>query len=230
MNNANLQNAEKALKITTLLTLMVGGYEIFRSCQNYQEGMNLLDIASYATADLNTYCLMLILANLILLPSAILLYKQSGISLKEEIYDKASLGKDIIWGILLAILSSFMNLIYYLISMQGRTNLAFSGWDKLSVGEILMQTIALVFVSGICKEIYFRGFAKNFCGSVLGETTALLLFNMMFAMLDWFNVGQSFLLGLVWIWGYRKRKHLIVPMIAHGGTNLISVIFSIITL
>lgn len=230
MNNTNLQNAEKALKITTLLTLMVGGYEIFRSCQNYQAGMNLLDIASYATADLNTYCLMLIFANLILLPSAILLYKQNGISLKEEIYDKSSLGKDIILGIVLAVLSSLLNLVYYLISMQGRTNLAFSGWDKLSVGEILMQTIALVFVSGICKEIYFRGFAKNFCGSVLGETTALLLFNMMFAMLDWFNVGQSFLLGLVWIWGYKKRKHLIVPMIAHGGANLISILFTIITL
>lgn len=230
MNNTNLQNAEKALKITTLLTLMVGGYEIFRSCQNYQEGMNLLDIASYATADLNTYCLMLIFANLILLPSAILLYKQSGISLKEEIYDKSSLGKDIIFGIFLAILCSFMNLIYYLISMQGRTDLAFGGWDKLSVSEIVLQTIALVFVSGICKEIYFRGFAKNFCGSVLGETTALILFNVMFGMLDWFNMGQSFLLGLVWIWGYRKRKHLIVPIIAHGGTNLISVIFSIITL
>ncbi len=31
--------------------------------------------------------------------------------------------------------------------------------------------------SGICKEIYFRGFAKRFCGEVFGETAALLLFN-----------------------------------------------------
>jgi len=67
MNNINTQNAGKALKITTLLTLIVAGYEVFRSCQIIKQGMNLLDIASYANADLNTYCLVLILANLILL-------------------------------------------------------------------------------------------------------------------------------------------------------------------
>ena len=95
MNHTNSQNAEKALKITTLLILIVAGYEVLCSCQNYQTGMNLLDIASYANANLKVYCLVLILANLILLPSAILLYKQSGISLKQEIFDKSTLSKDI---------------------------------------------------------------------------------------------------------------------------------------
>ena len=229
MNHTNSQNAEKALKITTLLTLIVAGYEVFRSCQNYQIGMNLLDIASYANADLNMYCLVLILANFILLPSAILLYKQNGISLKEEIFDKASLSKDVVLGIVLAVISSVISL-FSLIVMKGRTHLAFGGWDRLTVGEIVLMTISLVFVSGICKEIFFRGLAKNFCGSVLGETVALLLFNVMFGMLDWFNMGHSFVVGLLWIWGYKKSKHLIVPMIAHGGMNLISVLFYIITL
>lgn len=229
MNHTNSQNAQKALKITTLLTLIIAGYEVFCSCQKYQTGMNLLDIASYANANLNVYCLVLILANLILLPSAILLYKQSGISLKEEIFDKSSLSKDIVLGIILAAISSAISL-FSLIVMKGRTDLAFGGWDRLTVGEIVLMTISLGFVSGICKEIFFRGFAKNFCGSILGETTALLLFNMMFGMLDWFNMGHSFVVGLLWIWGYKKSKHLIVPMIAHGGMNLISVIFYIITL
>lgn len=229
MNYTNSQNAEKALKITTLLTLIVAGYEIFCSCQNYQTGMNLLDVASYANANLNVYCLVLILANLILLPSAILLYKQSGISLKEEIYDKATLRKDIVFGIILAVISSIISL-FSLIVMKGRTDLAFEGWDRLTVGEIVLMAISLGFVSGICKEIFFRGFAKNFCGSVLGENVALLLFNIMFGLLDWFNMGQSFVVGLLWIWGYKKSKNLIVPMIAHGGMNLISVVFYIITL
>ena len=229
MNNTNSQNAEKALKITMLLTLIVAGYEVFRSCQNYQSGMNLLDMASYANADLNMYCLVLILVNFILLPSAILLYKQSGISLKEEIFDKSSLSKDIVLGIILAVASSVISL-FSLIVMKGRTDLAFEGWDRLSVSEIVLMTISLVFVSGICKEIFFRGFAKNFCGSVLGENTALLLFNIMFGMLDWFNMGQSFIVGLLWIGGYKKSKHLIVPMIAHGGTNLIAILYYIITL
>ena len=75
--------------------------------------MNLLDIASYANANLNVYCLVLILANLILLPSAILLYKQSGISLKEEIFDKSTLSKDIVLGVVLAGASSVIRINKY---------------------------------------------------------------------------------------------------------------------
>ena len=227
MNNKN-EYAEKALKLTTLLTLLVAGYEVARACGNYKIGMNFLDVASFATADLNTYCIILILANVILLPSAILLYRQSGLSLKDEIYDKSTLGKDIILGIVLAVVSASISLLSLLI-MRGRTDLAFAGWGRLSISEIVLMTISLGFVSGICKEIFFRGFAKNFAGPVLGETTALLLFNIMFGMLDWHNMGHSFIVGLLWIWGYRKSKHMIVPMIAHGGMNLISIIFYIVT-
>lgn len=223
MNVKNVY-AERALKITTLLTLLVAGYEVARACSNYKEGMNFLDLASYATADLNTYCIILILANLILLPSAILLYKQSEISLKDEIFDKATLGKDIVLGIVLAGISASVSLLS-LIVMKGRTDLAFSGWGSLSISEIILMTVSLGFVSGICKEIFFRGFAKNFCGSVFGEWTALILFNIMFGMLDWHNMGHSFIVGILWIWGYKMSNHLIVPMIAHGGMNLISVLF-----
>lgn len=230
MNNTNSQNAEKALKITTLLTLIVAGYEFLSSCQNYQSEMNIFDIASYGNSNLEMYCLVLIMANLILIPNAILLYKQSGISLKNEILDKSSLSRDVILGIVLAVVSSIIGLFTFFVMSRGRTDLAFSGWDKLNISEIILMVISLTFVSGICKEIFFRGFAKNFCGSVLGENTALLLFNIMFSLLDWFNMGQSFVFGLIWIWGYKKSKHLIVPMIAHGGVNFICVIFYIITL
>lgn len=228
MNNSQNQNAEKAIRITTALTLIVAGYEIFRSCQNYRAGMNFLDIASFANADLNTYCLVLILANIILLPRALLLYKDSGINLKQEIFSKDSLIKDTILGVSLAVISSIISLLSLVVS-KGRTNYAFEGWGRLSTSEICLMIISLGIVSGICKEIYFRGLAKNFCGSVFGETAALLLFNVMFGMLDWFNMGHSFIVGLLWIWGYKKSKHLIVPMIAHGGMNLISVVFYIIT-
>lgn len=145
MNNTTT-NAEKALKITTALTLIISGYEILRSCQNYREGMNILDIASYANADLNTYCLILILANMILLPEAILLYKQSGINLKDEIYNIKSLGKDIFMGIVIAVISSVISLLSLFVA-KGRTELAFSGWEKLSVGEIVLMIASLGFVS-----------------------------------------------------------------------------------
>ena len=188
----------------------------------------MLDIASFANADLNTYCLILIIINLSLLPSAVLLYKQNGISLKNEIFKKNDLIRDIGLGVLLAVISSAISL-FSLVVATGRTDLAFSGWEKLSINQIVLMIISLVFVSGICKEIFFRGFAKNFCTDIFGKTEAFLLFNVMFGMLDWFNMGHSFIVGLLWIWGYKKSNHLIVPMIAHGGMNLISVIFYTVT-
>ena len=121
--------------------------------------MNFLDIASWANADINIYCLVLILAYIILFPSAIML------------------------GIILAILSSVVSL-FTLVVNKGRTNLAFAGWKEMQTGTVVLMFIALVLVSGVCKEIYFRGLAKNFCGSIFGEGTALFLFNVMFGMLD----------------------------------------------
>ena len=228
MNNTKFRNAKQAISITVMLTIIVAGYEVLQACRNYLPGMNLLDIASFANADLNTYCLVLILANIILLPKALLLYKENGISLTKEIAAKETLGKDIALGIVLAIISSVVSLLSLLVN-KGRTELAFGGWSSLSISEMILMMISLGFVSGICKEIYFRGFAKRFCGDVFGETAALLLFNVLFGMLDWFNMGHSFLVGLLWIWGYRKSGKLIVPMIAHGGMNLISVVFYILT-
>lgn len=61
--------------------------------------------------------------------------------------------------------------------------------------------------------------------AMTGELTALILFNVMFMMLDWYNFGFSFVLGLICIWAYRKTGHLIAPMIAHGGINFIGLIY-----
>ena len=224
MNNTKFNNAKQAISITVTLTLIVAGYEVLRACQNYIPGMNLFDIASFANADLNTYCLVLILANIILLPKALLLFKENGISLKDEIYSEKTLGKDIALGIALAVVSLLVGLIFLFIN-KGRTELAFTGWENLSAGEMTLGVIALGAISGICKEIYFRGLAKLFCGNVFGETAALVLLNVLFGMLDWFNFGFSFVAGLIWIWGYKKSGKLIVPMIAHGTYNIIGLMY-----
>lgn len=228
MNKIKSKSTKTAILITALLTLLVAGYELFSSCRNYQPGMNILDFASFGNSDVTVYCWVLILANLIFLPFAILLYKKNRLSLKNEIFDKATLGKDIVLGIMLALVSGGVCL-FQLVIMKGRTDLAFSGWGKLSVGEVILMIIALVFVSGIGKEIFFRGLAKNVCAETFGENKAFLVFNILFALLDWYNLGHSFVLGLVWIFGYKKSKHLIVPMIAHGGSNLLTILFHILT-
>ena len=218
-------NATRALTITTVLTLFVTGFEIFMAYTHYQQGMNFIDIGSYVTSNRYFYYLILIAANMILLPGAVLLFKENGISLKDEIFDKKTLGKDILIGIIALALSGIGALLSTLV-YKGQTDLAFKA-SRPSAGMTIMGVLALVLVSGIIKEILFRGLAKVFCGPVMGEITALILFNLLFTMLDWYNFGFSFVLGLICIWAYKKTGHLIAPMIAHGGINLIALVYQI---
>ena len=227
MKENDIKNAGKAITITTVLTLFIATFEMVNALRFYKQGMNLLDIASYVQANKWIFAFTFIFGNLVLFPSAWFLYKANGISLKKEIFKRENLGRDILWGIILAIIASLLSLLWLPV-YKGRTELGFAEDGRMGVGVTILYVISLVFVSGICKEIYYRGFAKRFCGTIFGEVTALLLFNMLFALFDWYNFGYSFVLGLVCIFGYQKRKRLIVPMIIHGGTNLISIIFIIV--
>ena len=220
------QNAKRALTLTTILTLFVAGSEIFIAYANYKPGMNFFDLASYVTANRYIYYLLLIIANMVMLPGAVLLFKENGLSLKDEIFEKKSLGKDILIGIIALALTGIPAILFsFLYNFQ--TDMAYKAAEP-TTGLTIMGVLALGLVSGIVKEIFFRGFAKKFCGSVMGEMTALILFNVMFAMLDWYNFGLSFIIGLIWIWAYKKSGHLISPMIAHGGINIIALIYWIV--
>ena len=227
MKENDIKNAGKAITITTVLTLFIAAFEMVNALRFYKPGMNLLDIASYVQANKQIFAFTFIFGNLVLFPGAWLLYKANGISLKKEIFERETLLGDILWGIILAIIASILSLLWLPV-YKGRTELAFVEDGRMGVGLTILYVISLVFVSGICKEIYYRGFAKRFCGAIFGEVTALLLFNMLFALLDWYNFGYSFVLGLVCIFGYQKRKRMAVPMIIHGGTNLISIIYIIV--
>lgn len=227
MKENDIKNAGKAIAITTTLTLFIATFEMVNALKFYKTGMNLLDIASYVQANKWIFAFTFIFGNLVLLPSALFLYKVNGISLKKDTLEKNTLGGDILLGVILAIVASILSLLWLPI-YKGRTELAFVEDGRMGVGVTILYVISLVFVSGICKEIFYRGFAKRFCGTIFGEMPALLIFNLLFAMLDWYNFGYSFVLGLVCIFGYQKRKHMIVPMIIHGGTNLISIVYIIV--
>ncbi len=126
-----------------------------------------------------------------------LLFKENGISLKNEIYEKKTLRKDILIGIIALALSGISALLSTLV-YKGQTDLAFKAGRP---------------TAGL---------------TVMGEITALILFNLLFTMLDWYNFGFSFVLGLICIWAYKKTGHLIAPMIAHGGINLVALIYRIL--
>lgn len=221
------QNAKRALTLTTILTLFVAGFEIFIAYANYKPGMNFFDLGSYVTSNRYIYYLILIVANMVLLPGAVLLFKENGLSLKDEIFGKKTLRKDILYGIAALALTGIPTLLStFVYGLQ--TDMACKG-EEMTPGSFIMGVLALGIVSGIVKEIFFRGLAKVFCGSVMGEMTALILFNVMFAMLDWYNFGLSFIIGLIWIWAYKKSGHLIAPMIAHGGINVIALVYWVVT-
>ncbi len=224
--NDTKQNAKRALTLATILTLFIAGAELLIAYANYKPRMNFLDITSYVTSNKYIYFLLLIIGNIILLPSAVLLYKENGISLKDEVYSKETLSKDIFTGLIALAVTEVLGLLVSL-TYKGRTALAFKG-EKPDVEIMIMGFIALGLVSGIFKEIFFRGLAKKFCAPVMGETTAFLLFNILFAMLDWHNYGYSFIIGIVWIWAYKKTGHLITPMIAHSGAGIISICYFLI--
>ena len=231
MDEKKYCNARWAIGIVSVLTLLVAGFELFIAYTQYQSGMTIGDVATYVTNKRHIYILLLIIVNLSLLPTALLLYKENGISLKDEIYDKKTLGKDILYGIVAYIASEVIGDVYaWLINLipgLGTTDMARQG-KEMGISITTMEIIGLVFVSGIVKEIYFRGLAKRFCGPVFGEMAALLMFNVLFAILDWHNLGCSFIIGLIWIFAYRKTNHLITPMICHICSGLFYVIYSLI--
>ena len=220
------QNARRALTITTVLTLFVAGFEIYMAYVNYKPGMNFIDLASYVTSNRYIYYLILIVGNMVMLPGAVLLFKENGLSIKEEIFGKRLTGKVILTAVIALALSGATALIQTFVYM-GQTDLAFKA-ERPSIGITVMGVIALGLVSGIVKEILFRGLAKVFCGPVMGEMCSLILFNVMFAMLDWYNFGFSFILGLICIWAYKKTGRLIAPMIVHGGINIIALVYLIV--
>lgn len=228
MNNVIAkENGKKALTIVTVLTLFVAGFELLIAFFNYKPGMNFLDLTSYVLSNKYVYFVLLIVANLALLPGAVMLYKENGISIKDEIFDKKSLGKDILVATVATLASEAVQLLFSL-TYRFRTGMAFKIESMLPVDMIVLWIISLVFVSGIIKEIYYRGFAKRFLGPVIGEMPALLLFNVMFAVLDWHNYGLSFFLGLACIWAYKKTGRLLAPMLVHGMANLISLFYWIV--
>lgn len=230
MNEKKYNNAKRAIGITMTLTLLVAMFELLIAFSQYQPGMTIGDVATYVTNKRHIYLMLLIIANLALLPGALLLYKENGISLKDEIYDKKTLVKDVLIGIGAFAISEILGDTYgYLTDIIpgiGVTEMARQG-KEMGINVAIMEIIALVIVSGIVKEIYFRGLAKRFCGPVFGEMTALLLFNVLFALLDWFNLGVSFVMGLIWLLAYRKTKHLITPMICHCMAGLLYFICSL---
>lgn len=154
------QNAKQAVALTTIFTLFVAGFELLIAFTKYRTGMNFLDLTTYVTQNKYIYFMLLMIANLALFPAAFLLFKTNGISLKNEICSKKTLGKDILYGIIALAGTEIVGLVSILAD-KGKTEMAYV-MTKPSAEIIILWFISLGLVSGIIKEIFFRGLARFF--------------------------------------------------------------------
>jgi hypothetical protein len=90
----------------------------------------------------------------------------------------------------------------------------------------LLGLVAIVVVPAFFEEMVFRGillygFAKNYKYWI-----AIILSSFLFAILhfEWLQSISAFFAGIYLGWVYLKSRSLLMPMVAHGMNNLISIL------
>jgi len=221
-----IKNAYIALFILLFVTISISYYEFITAINNFNPNGNVFDFCSGAV-EYVPYCMIFLLVLFAVLPIALLLFKENNISIKDAIYKKEFLFKDIIYGIILGIVSALIAYPFTLIRDLGSKYDHIIHYDS-SIWLYILLFISLTIVCGILKELYFRGFSKYFLKDVLGEKASIVLTSILFGIVDWQNMGSSVILGLLWGYTYKKNDRLIIPMIAHGLINAIGIIWLII--
>ena len=87
----------------------------------------------------------------------------------------------------------------------------------------LWRIVVLVVLAPPIKEIAFRLYPLLLLEPRLGALPAWFLGTLAFAIVDWHNLGASFIAGSIWYLFYRWRRRLIVPTVAHALANLIAI-------
>jgi len=87
----------------------------------------------------------------------------------------------------------------------------------------LWRIAVLVVLAPPIKEVAFRLYPLLLLEPRLGALPAYFLGTAAFALVDWQNLGASFIAGSIWYLFYRWRRRLIVPTVAHALANLIAI-------
>jgi membrane protease YdiL (CAAX protease family) len=208
-----------ATAIFVIPSLIIAFFQLILAYSVYVPGMGIYDLTGAIFAK---YELVRILIYLLVIacffPIAIVFYKSQGVRLQSEFFADKKYFKDIVLGIAAALTSFIVSFI--IVHIIFRTPV----YRYTSYNILWLNIMAYVFVAGICKEVYYRGVPFKFLKDELGEWPAFLIANVCFTILDWPNVGLSFVIGLVWYLFYRKRGSLIIPILGHGLYNLLCVL------
>lgn len=220
INNLNIFVPGMVIFIPAIIIALI---ELTIGLVGYEQDMNIIKFVSsiflkYKLVNYFMYIVVLVGT----FPLVLLLFKKHGISLKAELIpDKRKVINYIFFGLIAGIVTSAIRftLMHILAGIPLEKN------DN-SIAVNILFIMSLVLVSGFFKEILFRGIPRIFLQNQIGEWTAFLIANICFAILDWPNLGLSFIFGTVWYLFYRKQKSLLVPIIAHGFHNLFGLLVS----
>ncbi len=100
--------------------------------------------------------------------------------------------------------------------------------DSMLAENIFALIIVLVILPAVLEELIFRGIIFSGLLRNSGFKFALLFSSALFGLIH-FNFVQgisAFLTGLILGWLYWRYNSLIIPIIAHGFNNLLSIIFN----
>lgn len=224
LKKSNYQTAKQALLLISVVTLLIAGQTFLNATMKYNDGMNYFDFSLSAINSV-PYSLTLIFVLVAALPFSLILFKENGISITGMIIDKKHLKGDIIAGLLGGLFSIVSSLV--LMPIQNHfAALPVPEAKPEDLSTFLLKFISLAVVAGFLKELYFRAMAVHLLGKVMKIETALILCNVLFGIVDWYNMGGSFIDGFVWIALYKKRNYrLIVTIIAHATINVVGVIY-----
>ena len=217
-----VKNAYKALIILMFITITISGYEFLTAIKNFNPNGTIFDFCNGAIEYI-PYFMIFLLVLFLVLPISLLLFKENSIQLKSAILDKKHLLKDILYGIILGLISEYVVYLFFVFRSSG-SNYEHTMVYNNSITFYILYFLSLSLVCGILKELYFRGFAKFFLADIFGENFSYLLTAILFGIVDWQNMGSSVILGLLWGFAYKKNGRLIVPMIAHGLINALGII------
>jgi CAAX amino terminal protease family. len=209
-------NPMEAAMLFVVPAIIIAGFELLLEASIYKPNMNLYDLTGKLDSNYSLIMLLLYVIVLVsLFPLTLCLFKKNGLELKHKFFRRGEKSKDILFGITAGLSSYAFGIII------NHVILKFPIYKYENVHQLPIAIISLVIVSGLLKEIYFRGIPYIFLKDAFGEWTAFLMGNICFTILDWPNVGYSFFLGLIWYLFYRKRGSLSIPVIAHGLHNLL---------
>jgi membrane protease YdiL (CAAX protease family) len=216
------RNLTPIVAIISLPAVIIALVELLEVMLFYKPGMSIVQLLggsnAYFTLSRRFVYLVVLTA---CFPLAWSLFLNSHQKLSDYIYQNKKLFGDIAVGLLSGLVTFALSFNYY------HNFLGVTLHKLTSTPLTVLSILSLTLASGFFKELYFRGLPMIFLQEHVGKKTAFFLGNILFAILDWPNLGASFVWGTIWFLAYNKRQRLIVPMLAHGFHNLLAIMASL---